>query len=297
MQQPAFGDAETGSEILVLHKWSVDAASFSPDGKYLITGSPAFSSDTKRILTVSEDHTARLWDWQSLRTIAVLEGHSEEVWVGAFAPDNERIVTGSADNTIRIWDAKTAKQIAILAQYSGSVRALSFSPDGKLMAASDDRVVHVLDVATGNEITRLRGHTGAVHAVSFSPDGRRLATASWDNTVRLWDAETGKEIALKAYDAGVRAAAWRGDGRRLLTAGEDKVARVWDTSWLTVYGSRLRDRVCSEKLVGADEFTEEELGDPIFGGYDPSDSVARNPCLHIGPLSLEYWSRMLRIAR
>jgi WD40 repeat protein len=207
----------------------------------------------------------------------------------------KRAVTGSADKTVRVWDTQTGAQLSVLATYPGPVRSIAFGPDGKYLAASDDRVVHVLEWATGNERTAMRGHTGAVHAVSFSPDGKRLATASWDNTVRLWDAATGKEIAvLKAHEGGARAAAWRPDGERLITAGEDHVARIWDTLWMTVYGSRLRERVCSEKLVGDQQFTDDELADPIFRNIDPSDAIARNPCLRRGPLSVDYWTRLLR---
>ena len=56
-------------------------------------------------------------------------------------------------------------------------------------------------------------------------------------------------------------------------------------------GDELRERVCAEKLVGlTQEFTPEELSDPILRGIDPNDPVARNPCLHRGPLSLDYWT-------
>jgi hypothetical protein len=61
-----------------------------------------------------------------------------------------------------------------------------------------------------------------------------------------------------------------------------------------VYGSDLRARVCAEKLIGAQEFTDAELADPILRGIDPHDPIARNPCLRRGPLSIDYWMRLLR---
>ena len=146
-------------------------------------------------------------------------------------------------------------------------------------------------------LTRLRatfrGHTNAVFRAVFSPDGKRVVTASSDQTARLWDAETGKEIAvLKAHEGGALAASWRRDGRRLVTAGVDNVARIWDVEMMTVYRVDLRERVCAEKLIGAQEFTDQELADPILRGIDASDPVARNPCLRRGPLSLDFWTRL-----
>jgi hypothetical protein len=65
-------------------------------------------------------------------------------------------------------------------------------------------------------------------------------------------------------------------------------------TWATlVRGDTLRERVCADKLVGsAQEFTDAELEDPILRGIEKDDSVARNPCLRRGPLSLDYWTRL-----
>jgi len=80
----------------------------------------------------------------------------------------------------------------------------------------------------------------------------------------------------------------------VVTASLDKTARLWDVTWATlVRGEELRDRVCTEKLVGAaQEFNDLELDDPILRGIDKSDPVARNPCLRRGLLSLDYWTRL-----
>src|SRR6516162_3459757 len=73
------------------HKREVNSAAFSPDGS--------------RIVTASEDKTARIWDAASAKEIAVLRGHDNYVWSAVFSPDGSRIVTASRDKTARIWDA------------------------------------------------------------------------------------------------------------------------------------------------------------------------------------------------
>jgi WD40 repeat protein len=80
--------------------------------------SAAFSPDGSRIVTASEDRTARIWDAASGKEIAVLRGHEGAVRSAAFSPDASRIVTASGDGTARIWDvhAQTMSAKDLLAQ-------------------------------------------------------------------------------------------------------------------------------------------------------------------------------------
>jgi WD40 repeat protein len=67
--------------------------------------SAAYSPDGARIVTASEDRTARIWDAATGKEITVLRGHERErsVTSAAFSPDGARIVTASMDGTARIW--------------------------------------------------------------------------------------------------------------------------------------------------------------------------------------------------
>ena len=42
--------------------------------------SAAFSGDGKRVVTASDDNTARIWDAESGKEIAVLKGHTDSVY-------------------------------------------------------------------------------------------------------------------------------------------------------------------------------------------------------------------------
>ncbi|MEH1895410.1 MAG: ribosome assembly protein 4, partial [Nostoc sp.] len=94
------------------HTSRVTSASFSPDGK--------------RILTASDDKTARVWDIQG-KQIAELKGHTEPVNSASFSPDGKRILTASSDKTARVWDIQ-GKQIAELKGHTEPVNSASFSP-------------------------------------------------------------------------------------------------------------------------------------------------------------------------
>jgi WD40 repeat protein len=208
-------NARTG-ETSAAHGAGVTCAAFSPDGK--------------RIVTTSDDQTARIWDAATGKQIAVLRGHEGTVLSAAFSSDGKRIVTASY-HAVRIWDAATGKQIAVLPLYA--VDYAAFSPDGtRIVTASDDNTALIWDAATGKQIAVLR--EDGVRSAAFGPDGKRIVTASGDKTARIWDAATGEQIAvLRGHEAAVASAAFSPDGTRIVTASDDKTARLWDAATAT----------------------------------------------------------------
>jgi WD40 repeat protein len=92
--------------------------------------SVAFSPDGSQIVSGSSDNTVRLWDAQTGKEIAELDGHTGPVWSVAFSPDGSQIVSGSSDDTVRLWDAHTSKEIAELEGHTGTVNSVAFSLDG-----------------------------------------------------------------------------------------------------------------------------------------------------------------------
>ncbi|HJZ23557.1 MAG TPA: hypothetical protein VJ201_03820, partial [Candidatus Babeliales bacterium] len=73
----------------------VYSASFSPDGRWVVTA--------------SDDHTARIWDAATGQVIHTLQGHQGAIYSASFSPDGQRIVTSSIktlsdyDYTAKIW--------------------------------------------------------------------------------------------------------------------------------------------------------------------------------------------------
>jgi WD40 repeat protein len=154
-------DRQAIGEPLKGHEGAVRSAAFSPDGK--------------RIVTASDDTTARLWDAATGKQIRELTGHAGIVLSAAFSPDGKRIVTASFGGTARLWDAETGKPIGELTGHAGIVFSAAFSPDGKrIVTASGDKTARLWEILNTQELVS--------HAKAATP---RCLTPAQRNTFFL----------------------------------------------------------------------------------------------------------------
>jgi WD40 repeat protein len=136
-------EVATGVELNVLlgHARAVTTLAFSPDGRTLASGdldgvvklwdvagraapttfeetpdkaflneiaALAFTPDG-RTLAVAIDQSVQMWDVDTGRLMARLEGHEGKVKCVAFSPDGTLLATGSHDRTVRLWNVARSR--------------------------------------------------------------------------------------------------------------------------------------------------------------------------------------------
>lgn len=181
--------------------------------------SASFSPDGKRVVTASADNTARIWNADSAKDVVVLQGHGGSVRSATFNRDGTRVLSTALDRTVRLWDAQSGQMVAFLKGH-----AAAFSGDGKRMVTADDETARIWEIESGKEIAVIKG---VVRGPSFSPDGKRVGMIFPDDTARISDAERGNELAvLKGHSASVSTVMFSRDGRRIVTASDDTTARI-----------------------------------------------------------------------
>jgi len=65
--------------------------------------SAQFSADGSKIVTVSDDNSAKIWDASTGAAIGSLNGHTMGLRTAQFSSDGRKIVTASKDNSAKIW--------------------------------------------------------------------------------------------------------------------------------------------------------------------------------------------------
>jgi WD40 repeat protein len=251
------------------HNSLVSSVTFSPDGKFLASGSGdrtvkvwevgswtevatlrghndwvrsvTFSPDGKFLASGSWDKTVKVWEVRSWGEVATLRGHRGwwafgGVFSVAFSPDGKFLASGSADGTVKVWEVGSWREVATLKGYGDYVLSVSFSPDGKFLASGSNKTIRVWKVGVWGEITTFRGHDDWVRSVTFSPDGKFLASGGDDITVKVWEVGSWQKVAtLRGHFGSVFSAAFSPDGKFLASGSLDKTVKVWEVgSWREV---------------------------------------------------------------
>jgi WD40 repeat protein len=194
----------------------------------------AWSPDSSKVATASDDRTAKVWDAATGRVLLTLPVQPAILWSVTWSPDGRKIATSGRDNVPKIWDATSGQELGKLVGSPEAISDIVWSPDGKRIAtASDDGVARIWDAETGRVLDALpdpaTAHQDTVSGIAWSPDSKKLATGGSNGTLEVWDAAKGEKLfSASGHDKPIRSVAWSRDGRRLATASDDKTGRTWD---------------------------------------------------------------------
>ncbi len=163
------------------HESRIEEARFAPDGA--------------RLVTASNDGTARVWELPEGIERFRLQ-HPSKVHDARFAPDG---------------------------------RFLATACDPGEPGEREDCGLRVFDASDGTLVLSVKGHESrAVASVDWSSDGRSLLTACYDGTARVWNAADGNETYCLRTGELINEALFACDGSRIYVQGISKafVARV-----------------------------------------------------------------------
>ncbi|HEV8383886.1 MAG TPA: protein kinase [Candidatus Acidoferrales bacterium] len=200
----------------LLHDAAVDAATFSADGRHVVT---------------LASNIARVWDAETGQPLTPPLRHETNLLSARFSADGERLMILTT-NSVHVWAVNGARSL-LAVHPSGPVRNARFSGDGRRIvivdAAPMDGGTQVWNLDNSRPITERLRQQYWVFDADFSPDGQRLVTAAYDYSACVWDLITGKSPTNRiTHQSFVRSAQFSPDGETVVTACDDGTTRVWD---------------------------------------------------------------------
>ena len=118
--------APTPNFSLEGHERGVNCVDYYPGG------------DKPYIVSGADDHTLKLWDYQTRSCVATLEGHTNNVCAVAFHARLPVILSGSEDGTVRVWHNTTYRLESTLNYGFERAWAVSASPNSHKVAIGFD---------------------------------------------------------------------------------------------------------------------------------------------------------------
>lgn len=237
-----------GNSLSVFPSYGGARATFSPDGRYILTssglmdqagklvaefrGQSAVLSPDGNFLLTAENKTAYLWD-KAGHLITEFQGHKYRTHSPRFSPDGQYVFIAYYFETARLWDKKA--NLLTTFQHQGEVTKVEFSPDNRHILILS---YHPLNNPGGSfsptaELWHRENNTstpvqlGRVTSAKFSPDGQNILTTRLDNEARLLD-KKGNTLTVFQHEQRVESAAFNPDGNLVITTSADNTARLWD---------------------------------------------------------------------
>jgi WD40 repeat protein len=160
-------------------------------------GSISYFPDGQRMISGSEDGTARQWDLKAGKEIEEARGVWEgSVYAVAVSRDGRWVVTGSGDGNrgeLRACEVETGI-VKTFKGHSDRIRFIDISANNTWLASgSDDKTARIWNLDTGRRVAGPFQSEDRVGAVRFSPDSKKLAVKSdTGKYLEIWDIQSQK---------------------------------------------------------------------------------------------------------
>lgn len=231
-----FGSCAFSSEIF-LHSWEISTHRESLIGTLSSTPQHmAFSNDGRQLaFTCGFDSLVHLWDPFAKSADNFREGHSTEIISLVISRDGKHLASSALlDHAIRIWYPESGKLHQTLTCYSGTIVDIAFSPNSQQIAsASRDGTVRLWDPVEGTLCHILKSglKNEMLYALVYSNDGKELACGCSDGTIYIWNPANG-DLAqtLQGHSSQVNKAVFSPNGQVLASAFGDATLILWNKS-------------------------------------------------------------------
>ncbi len=199
-----------------------------------------FSRDSQKLVTASNDFTAKIWDLNTeslLHTLKTKEEgrelHYRAINSLAVSTDNRYVLTGGDDHYVLLWNLETGAFEREIGQHSNAVHAVNFLTELDLIvSSSNDSTLRIwkFESGDGDHSSDFEKHKGWVRDIAVDANKGIAISASQDATLRVWNLEQ-RVVTLPPidfHDGQVEAVCLLALSPLAASASVDKTIKVWN---------------------------------------------------------------------
>jgi serine/threonine protein kinase/WD40 repeat protein len=157
------------------HEEGVAGMAFSPDGKFLATG--------------SKDQTVRIWEVSTGHLLHVCRGHKHEIETVNFSSDGQLLASGDWHGELIVWDPQSGKRLCE-AQNGNGIWDVQFDPSSQYLVTGGQISTACWEIKRNDDSLALLPITSVkipiVLSVAINPNSLGYAALTWDNRL-LWN--------------------------------------------------------------------------------------------------------------
>lgn len=179
------------------------------------------------LVTIANDHTARLWNFESLKCELVHDFRTDEPTAISMAYSGFQILVAFKER-VRLYNVLLDKFKVFKESVIKGCKDLKFSSGGHLWAAASTINVMVFDSKTFQQLVSFQGHMMAVKHLAWGPGDQVLFSAGAEGNVYGWSLLSDQRldvIASSGRSAGILGLTIDGDAAaimRALSGGSEK---------------------------------------------------------------------------
>lgn len=211
LKSPAFNDL-----------YWITTTFFSPDGKYVFTGSLF-------------EKIIRKWDLSTGELVCTFEGYTSTINSAQVSPNCKYFTSSRYNGKTGVWNFSTGQLMKSFEGDFGLTLGSLFSHNGHYLLTvhwdshydSGSSSAILWDVATGNKVYSFEGQTN-IWSFVISPNDNYVVTGSTDSTAIVWEISTGKQKYKLVHSSAVTSLDFSSNGKHLVSGTGNGEIFIWD---------------------------------------------------------------------